>query len=75
MKCPICSADGPEITPNPYRPFCSSRCKQVDLGRWVTGAYAIPGPPADSEIPDGFGGFDPDDDGAAPSWGRPVEED
>ncbi len=25
-----------------HRPFCSSRCRQVDLHRWLTGAYAIP---------------------------------
>jgi len=25
-----------------YRPFCSKRCAQIDLGRWLTGAYAIP---------------------------------
>jgi uncharacterized protein len=25
-----------------YYPFCSARCKNVDLGRWLTGAYAIP---------------------------------
>jgi endogenous inhibitor of DNA gyrase (YacG/DUF329 family) len=26
-------------------PFCSPRCKSVDLHRWLTGAYVIPGPP------------------------------
>ena len=25
-----------------YRPFCSSRCAQLDLGKWLTGNYAIP---------------------------------
>jgi uncharacterized protein len=30
-----------------YRPFCSPRCANVDLGRWLTGAYIIPGPPAE----------------------------
>ncbi|MCX7645523.1 MAG: DNA gyrase inhibitor YacG [Rhodobacteraceae bacterium] len=38
MKCPIC---GKEAVPT-YRPFCSRRCADVDLGRWLTGAYAIP---------------------------------
>jgi endogenous inhibitor of DNA gyrase (YacG/DUF329 family) len=74
MKCPICSAEAPEVSPNPYRPFCSSRCKQVDLGRWVTGAYAIPGPLADSEIPDGFGEFDLDGDDSGAPWGSRKEE-
>ena len=38
QKCPICG--------NPrnqeYRPFCSKRCADVDLGRWLQGNYAIP---------------------------------
>jgi endogenous inhibitor of DNA gyrase (YacG/DUF329 family) len=29
------------------RPFCSRRCAQVELGRWLTGQYVVPGPPAD----------------------------
>ena len=38
MTCPICRKPShPE-----YRPFCSRRCADVDLGRWLTGAYAIP---------------------------------
>lgn len=28
---------------NPYRPFCSQRCKLIDLGSWVDERYAIPG--------------------------------
>lgn len=33
----------------PFRPFCSSRCKMVDLGRWLDGTYAVSDPitPAD----------------------------
>ena len=41
--CPICgkpAAGSPRL-----RPFCSVRCADVDLGRWFTGGYAIPGPP------------------------------
>ncbi len=34
-----------------HRPFCSDRCRQVDLGRWLTEAYVIPGPPVDEEDP------------------------
>ncbi|QIB34515.1 DNA gyrase inhibitor YacG [Ancylobacter pratisalsi] len=36
--CPICGKAAAEK----YRPFCSSRCADVDLNRWLTGAYAIP---------------------------------
>jgi uncharacterized protein len=38
MTCPICSKD----TDQKYRPFCSRRCADVDLGRWLTESYAIP---------------------------------
>lgn len=37
-KCPNCSRP----TEHDYRPFCSRRCADVDLGRWLRGAYAIP---------------------------------
>lgn len=36
--CPICGRPGLVR----FRPFCSSRCADVDLGRWFTGRYAIP---------------------------------
>lgn len=35
--CPICGA--PRVAR--YRPFCSKRCADVDLGRWMTGGYAV----------------------------------
>ncbi len=38
-RCPICRAP----TEPEYRPFCSRRCADVDLARWLGGAYAIPG--------------------------------
>ncbi len=37
MSCPICSKDMAEK----YRPFCSKRCADIDLGKWMTGAYAV----------------------------------
>ncbi|KKC35295.1 hypothetical protein WH87_17060 [Devosia epidermidihirudinis] len=37
-KCPICGKPAVEK----FRPFCSSRCADVDLNRWFTGAYVIP---------------------------------
>lgn len=42
MKCPTC---GKEATwqDNPHRPFCSERCKLVDLGKWVNDEYRVPG--------------------------------
>ncbi len=38
MSCPICGRE----TDRKYRPFCSRRCADVDLGKWMTGAYRIP---------------------------------
>lgn len=38
MSCPICARP----THADYRPFCSRRCADVDLARWLNGAYAIP---------------------------------
>lgn len=45
--CPICKKkDAEEV----YRPFCSKRCSDVDLGRWLKGGYAIP---TDEHVPSG----------------------
>ena len=37
-KCPMCEAE----TVAKYRPFCSKRCADIDLGKWMTGGYALP---------------------------------
>jgi endogenous inhibitor of DNA gyrase (YacG/DUF329 family) len=48
MKCPICRKK--EVSPNDrYAPFCSDRCRIIDLGNWASGKYAIPGAPAAPE--------------------------
>lgn len=44
-KCPICDKERTEK----YRPFCSRRCADIDLNRWLTGQYAIP---VEEEEPD-----------------------
>ena len=38
-KCPIC---GQQTDDAKYRPFCSKRCADVDLGKWLNGSYAVP---------------------------------
>lgn len=38
-RCPICGAARVEK----YRPFCSSRCAEIDLGRWLKESYRVPG--------------------------------
>ena len=44
-KCPICRK--PMVAA--YRPFCSKRCADVDLNRWVSGAYVVPGKQEEDE--------------------------
>ena len=56
-RCPIC---GKPRDPD-YKPFCSKRCADVDLGRWLTGSYAIP--VSEEE----------DEDGEAPPTGQGGE--
>jgi len=59
-NCPVCGAP----TEERWRPFCSRRCADVDLARWLSGTYAIPG-----------GGADADEDGdEIPSPAAPAEE-
>lgn len=38
MSCPMCDAE----TVQEYRPFCSRRCADRDLGKWLSGSYAVP---------------------------------
>lgn len=53
-QCPICEKD----TNKTYRPFCSRRCADIDLSRWLKGVYVIPAAPnteedASDHAPDG----------------------
>ena len=47
-RCPICGKafEIGKLDDLPSFPFCSDRCKLVDLGRWIDGDYAIPAEPA-----------------------------
>ena len=49
-KCPVCET---RLVDPEFKPFCSKRCADVDLSRWLKGSYAIPGRPADQaeEVP------------------------
>lgn len=49
MTCPICKKD----TAVDYRPFCSRRCADIDLAKWLNADYAIPtNEPADPDAPE-----------------------
>ena len=42
VRCPQCGGDSLWSPSNPWRPFCSERCKQIDLGAWASESYRIP---------------------------------
>lgn len=52
VKCPICGSAVVWNADHPYRPFCSERCKNVDLGAWASERYAIPDAPRSGEDTD-----------------------
>ncbi|MGH7295239.1 MAG: DNA gyrase inhibitor YacG [Polyangiaceae bacterium] len=41
-SCPICDRPAPARTQNAAFPFCSPRCKQVELGKWLNEEYRVP---------------------------------
>ncbi len=48
VKCPTCQREI-DWSQSPFRPFCSERCRLIDLGAWLTEKHAIPGEPAPDE--------------------------
>jgi endogenous inhibitor of DNA gyrase (YacG/DUF329 family) len=46
-KCPICGKPAPAR----HQPFCSARCANIDLGRWLKGTYSVPTEEAPEEAP------------------------
>jgi len=54
VKCPTCHRDLDWDTA-PFRPFCSERCRLIDLGAWLSEQHAIPGesvPPQENPVTD-----------------------
>lgn len=49
--CPQCRQPASLATDNAFRPFCSERCKLLDLGHWFGGHYAIPAVESDEDAP------------------------
>ncbi len=56
-QCPICG----KPTDPAFRPFCSRRCRELDLSRWLSGRYAIPAAEDDGEA-EGASPAAPDED-------------
>jgi len=51
VKCPTCRKETTWEN-NPHRPFCSDRCKLIDLGAWTEERFKIPGDELDSQVDD-----------------------
>jgi uncharacterized protein len=66
MKCPICKTEVDEATAGQKGslfPFCSDRCRMIDLARWLDGKYQIPVTPDDESHGEATqGAFDEHDD-------------
>lgn len=42
VRCPTCGGDSIFAPVNPFRPFCSARCKNMDLGAWASEGFRMP---------------------------------
>ena len=51
VKCPLCGKEV-EWKGNPFRPFCSERCKNIDLAAWASGEYRVAGNSSQNEEED-----------------------
>lgn len=51
VHCPTCNRPVAWSQGSLYRPFCSRRCKLIDLGAWLDGSHRIPGEPGDDDFP------------------------
>jgi hypothetical protein len=47
LRCPTCKREIDWSDAHPYRPFCSERCRLIDLGAWLGEQHAIAGSPAE----------------------------
>ncbi len=45
VDCPTCGGASVYAPSNVFRPFCSERCKQIDLGAWASERFTLPEPP------------------------------
>jgi endogenous inhibitor of DNA gyrase (YacG/DUF329 family) len=60
VACPTCKRKVEWSAASQWRPFCSERCRLIDLGAWAGERHVIPGEP----VPDNAGGLDEDADSA-----------
>jgi endogenous inhibitor of DNA gyrase (YacG/DUF329 family) len=55
ISCPLCGKKNTWTPDNPSKPFCSERCKLIDLGEWADGKRALPGEPVNPSSDDEMG--------------------
>jgi hypothetical protein len=53
VRCPACGGDSIYAPGNPFRPFCSQRCKGIDLGAWASESFRVPDESPPDELPFG----------------------
>lgn len=51
VRCPSCGQPARYAADNPWRPFCSARCKGTDLGAWASEDYRVPTHPTQDDEP------------------------
>ena len=53
-RCPICATPVDPVSAGKLAPFCSERCRLIDLGAWLNGSYTVPCAPSEDDDQDGF---------------------
>jgi uncharacterized protein len=49
VRCPACAGPSVYSPANPYRPFCSERCKHIDFGAWASESFKLPQQQAEND--------------------------
>lgn len=49
IRCPACGGPSRYAADNPARPFCSDRCRNLDLGAWASEGYRVPARPGEDD--------------------------
>ena len=53
VRCPACGGNSVYAPSNPFRPFCSERCKNMDLGAWASESFRVPDETPPDDLPFG----------------------
>jgi len=53
VRCPACGGDSRYAPDNPFRPFCSQRCRGLDLGAWASESFRVPEETSPDDLPFG----------------------